>query len=62
MFLYLRSSKMCFIVLPALIIAISTAYASTKFIKHVSLLETLSGFSFIIGLATLGFCLPLYRP
>jgi len=61
-FIYLRSSKMCLIVIPALIIVISTAYASTKFIKHASLLEILSGSSLIIGLATLGFCLPLYRP
>jgi hypothetical protein len=52
---------MCLIALPMLLISASTAYVSTKQARHSSWLEILTGLSLIVGLATLGWCLPLYR-
>jgi hypothetical protein len=52
---------MCMIALPLLITGILTSYLSAKVSKHASRLEVLSGLALISGMATLGFCLPLYR-
>jgi hypothetical protein len=52
---------MCSIALPMLLMSLLTAYVSTKRALHPSWLEILTGLSLIAGLATLGWCLPLYR-
>ena len=52
---------MCMIALPLLITGVLTAYLSTKTERFTPRLEILSGLALIVGLSTLGFCMPLYR-
>jgi hypothetical protein len=47
--------------LPLLIMGLLTAYVSTRYTRSAARLELIAGFSVIGGLATLGFCMPLFR-